>query len=256
MSRSSILATAQIGRYHRHSAGARSRNGQPIRRYRDSDRAGSLAEFPCRPERRPGGNRWRCWNSFGDLLRLDLQAVGHRAGRRWVGRQTCGRASGPSQTVSWSNCRRSNLRRGNRTGSGPPAKGTSAALHSPTSSPQTTRAAERRTMNDFVIALTADFFDASGAPKYRDIGLSVLSQSPRLKHGVFKEHQKEIGPEQIAGAALDCFADEPITKPHRFGELENVILAPHCIAWTDELFRDIGRAACQVMVDLSQGSRP
>ena len=38
--------------------------------------------------------------------------------------------------------------------------------------------------------------------------------------------------------------------PHRFGELENVLLAPHSIAWTDELFRDIGRAACQGMVDL------
>jgi phosphoglycerate dehydrogenase-like enzyme len=62
--------------------------------------------------------------------------------------------------------------------------------------------------------------------------------------------------ERIAGAALDCFADEPVTKPHRFNELENVLLAPHCIAWTDELFRDIGRAACHVMVDLAQGKRP
>lgn len=61
---------------------------------------------------------------------------------------------------------------------------------------------------------------------------------------------------RIAGAALDCFAEEPVTKPHRFGELENVLLAPHCIAWTDELFRDIGRAACQVMVDLSEGKQP
>lgn len=61
---------------------------------------------------------------------------------------------------------------------------------------------------------------------------------------------------RIAGAALDCFAEEPVTKPHRFGELDNVLLAPHSIAWTEELFRDIGRAACQVMVDLSFGRRP
>lgn len=61
---------------------------------------------------------------------------------------------------------------------------------------------------------------------------------------------------QIAGAALDCFAQEPVTKPHRFGELDNVLLAPHCIAWTDELFRDIGRMACQGMVDLSEGRKP
>jgi phosphoglycerate dehydrogenase-like enzyme len=61
---------------------------------------------------------------------------------------------------------------------------------------------------------------------------------------------------RIAGAALDCFDDEPVTAPHRFGELENVILAPHSIAWTAELFRDIGRTACQSMLDLSIGKRP
>jgi phosphoglycerate dehydrogenase-like enzyme len=61
---------------------------------------------------------------------------------------------------------------------------------------------------------------------------------------------------RIAGAALDCFAVEPVTQPNRFGELENVLLAPHSIAWTNELFRDIGRAACQGMVDIAQKRRP
>jgi phosphoglycerate dehydrogenase-like enzyme len=61
---------------------------------------------------------------------------------------------------------------------------------------------------------------------------------------------------RIAGAALDCFDNEPVTSPHRFGEFENVLLAPHCIAWTEELFRDIGRAACQVSLDLFYGHRP
>ncbi len=60
----------------------------------------------------------------------------------------------------------------------------------------------------------------------------------------------------IAGAALDCFENEPIIAPHRLGELENVILAPHSIAWTEELFRDIGRTACQSLLDLSLGRRP
>ena len=36
----------------------------------------------------------------------------------------------------------------------------------------------------------------------------------------------------------------------------NVLLAPHSIAWTEEMFRDMGRAACQVMVDLSLGVKP
>ena len=61
---------------------------------------------------------------------------------------------------------------------------------------------------------------------------------------------------RIAGAAIDCFAQEPVTSPHRFGELDNVLLAPHSIAWTNELFRDIGRMVCQGMVDLSLGRQP
>jgi phosphoglycerate dehydrogenase-like enzyme len=61
---------------------------------------------------------------------------------------------------------------------------------------------------------------------------------------------------RLAGAALDCFVGEPIVQPHRFGTLDNVLLAPHSIAHTHELFRDIGRAVCQGMVDLSLGRRP
>mgnify|MGYP001180881781 CR=1 FL=1 len=61
---------------------------------------------------------------------------------------------------------------------------------------------------------------------------------------------------KIAGAAIDCFVGEPVTEPHRFGDLENVLLAPHCIAWTEELFRDIGLMACQSVIDLAHGQRP
>ncbi|MGC8639795.1 MAG: NAD(P)-dependent oxidoreductase [Isosphaeraceae bacterium] len=61
---------------------------------------------------------------------------------------------------------------------------------------------------------------------------------------------------RIAGAAIDCFVAEPVVAPHQFGELENVLLAPHCIAWTDELFRDIGRTACRGIVALHRRERP
>jgi len=63
---------------------------------------------------------------------------------------------------------------------------------------------------------------------------------------------------QIAGAAVDVFAEEPFPRPHRLVDLDdaNLLLAPHCIAWTDELFRDIGRASCVGMLDLSEGRRP
>ncbi len=61
---------------------------------------------------------------------------------------------------------------------------------------------------------------------------------------------------RIAGAALDCFADEPIRERSRWSDLDSVLLAPHSIAWTDELFRDIGRSVCSGMISLSRGQRP
>ncbi len=61
---------------------------------------------------------------------------------------------------------------------------------------------------------------------------------------------------RIAGAALDCFADEPIRERSCWSDLDNVLLAPHSIAWTDELFRDIGRSVCNGMISLSRGQRP
>jgi phosphoglycerate dehydrogenase-like enzyme len=61
---------------------------------------------------------------------------------------------------------------------------------------------------------------------------------------------------RIAGAALDCFTSEPVIEPHRFAALDNVILAPHNIGWTRELFRDIGAMACQNLIDLAHGKYP
>lgn len=61
---------------------------------------------------------------------------------------------------------------------------------------------------------------------------------------------------RIAGAGIDVFADEPVVRPHRFAQFDNVLLAPHCIAWTEELFRDIGRTVCRGMLDVAYGRRP
>jgi len=60
----------------------------------------------------------------------------------------------------------------------------------------------------------------------------------------------------LAGAAIDCFSVEPLTQPPRLAELNNVILAPHCIAWTNELFREIGRTVSRGLLELAQGRVP
>ena len=61
---------------------------------------------------------------------------------------------------------------------------------------------------------------------------------------------------QIAGAGLDVFDVEPIAPTDPLLALDNVILAPHSICWTDECFLGIGRSACQSLIDVSAGRIP
>ena len=61
---------------------------------------------------------------------------------------------------------------------------------------------------------------------------------------------------RIAGAAFDVFDGEPARCDHPFTKLDNIILAPHCIGWTEELFRDIGRMACRKVTHLATGQVP
>ena len=62
--------------------------------------------------------------------------------------------------------------------------------------------------------------------------------------------------ERIAGAAIDVFASEPASAQHPLCQLENVILAPHSIAWTDELFAAIGHQCCRQVMMLAKGQIP
>ena len=39
-------------------------------------------------------------------------------------------------------------------------------------------------------------------------------------------------------------------------KLDNVILAPHALCWTDECFHDIAASALQSIIDVSLGKRP
>jgi phosphoglycerate dehydrogenase-like enzyme len=61
---------------------------------------------------------------------------------------------------------------------------------------------------------------------------------------------------QIAGAATDVFVEEPPPPDHLLLSLDNLIVTPHAVAWTDELFRDMGRMACGGLIRLSRGEVP
>jgi phosphoglycerate dehydrogenase-like enzyme len=62
--------------------------------------------------------------------------------------------------------------------------------------------------------------------------------------------------ERIAGAALDVFEQEPIDPNDPLPELDKVILAPHGIGLTDELYRESGRSAARAVIAVSEGRVP
>jgi D-3-phosphoglycerate dehydrogenase len=61
---------------------------------------------------------------------------------------------------------------------------------------------------------------------------------------------------RIAGAGLDVTEREPIEPESPLLGLENVIITPHALCWTDECFHDIAATALQSVVDVSLGKRP
>src|SRR5262249_38604640 len=61
---------------------------------------------------------------------------------------------------------------------------------------------------------------------------------------------------RIAGAGLDVFDPEPIAPGDPLLALDNVILSPHAICWTDELFAGNGRSAVGSLLDVAAGRVP
>lgn len=61
---------------------------------------------------------------------------------------------------------------------------------------------------------------------------------------------------RIRGAALDVFAEEPVSADEPLLRLENVILTPHSIAWTEELFRDYTTSCVEAVAAVLEGRVP
>jgi phosphoglycerate dehydrogenase-like enzyme len=61
---------------------------------------------------------------------------------------------------------------------------------------------------------------------------------------------------QIAGAGIDVFPTEPPPPDDPLFTMDNVIVSPHALAWTQELMRDIGTEACRNVLAISRGELP
>jgi D-3-phosphoglycerate dehydrogenase len=113
---------------------------------------------------------------------------------------------------------------------------------------------------DYIIvccALTAETHHLLNADRLRLLKASAyvinVARGPIIDQGALTT---ALIKGQIAGAGLDVFDVEPISPNDPLLKLDNVILAPHAICWTDECFFGIGRSACQSLIDVSEGRTP
>ncbi len=60
----------------------------------------------------------------------------------------------------------------------------------------------------------------------------------------------------FSGAGIDVFEQEPTAKDNPLFALDNVILSPHALAWTEEIARDNTREACDNILAVFRGEAP
>jgi len=86
---------------------------------------------------------------------------------------------------------------------------------------------------------TAYFINTARGPIVREADLVAALQEGR-----------------IAGAGIDVFEQEPPGENHPLFGLDNVILSPHALAWTDEIARDNSYEACDNILAVFHGQTP
>ena len=67
---------------------------------------------------------------------------------------------------------------------------------------------------------------------------------------------KALQEQRIAGAGLDVLETEPPPLEDPILQLDNVILTPHALCWTDQCFAGIGAADVKAVLAVMQGQVP
>jgi D-3-phosphoglycerate dehydrogenase len=61
---------------------------------------------------------------------------------------------------------------------------------------------------------------------------------------------------RIAGAGLDVFEQEPVDPSNPLLAMDNVVVTPHALCWTDECFRGVAESGFTSIVAAAHGRRP
>ena len=114
--------------------------------------------------------------------------------------------------------------------------------------------------SDFVFINTPLTPETRGMIGEREIGLmkptAFLINTSRGPIVQEKAIYAALSERRIAGAALDVFEQEPIAPDNPLLTLDNVIVTPHSICWTDEFFRNNAESAFRSVVAVSRGETP
>ncbi len=116
------------------------------------------------------------------------------------------------------------------------------------------------TQSDFVVVtclLNESTRHLVGAPQFermkRSAYLINVARGPIVDEPALIEALKSG---RIAGAATDVFEQEPVDPANPLLAMDNVIVTPHSLCWTDECFHNMASIGLKSIVDALAGRRP